>query len=162
MPQSETKLFQVRLTDAEKRGIKSLAAREGLTLRQAILTAFEAWEEKLQSRGLPADRRPTQEAPSVTPGGGHVPDQEDTSRAWLRRATGLDWSKCPAARRLHGKTGSVWVARGTRVPVDAVLSAVAEGESFLEIAEVFKISLQQLIAILQFAAEHVGPDAPAK
>jgi Protein of unknown function (DUF433) len=162
MPQSETKLFQVRLTDAEKRCIKSLAAREGLTLRQAILQAFEAWEERLQSRGLPANWRLAEEAPSVTPGGDHVPGEEDTSRAWLRRAVGLDWSKCQAAQKIQGKTGSVWVARGTRVPVDAVLSAVAEGESFLEIAEVFKISLQQLIAILQFAAEHVGLDAPTK
>ena len=63
---------------------------------------------------------------------------------------------------MHGKTGSVWVARGTRVPVDAILSAVAEGESFMEIAEVFQISLQQLIAILQFATEHVGRAGAAR
>ncbi len=48
------------------------------------------------------------------------------------------------------------------MPVDAILSAVAEGESFMEIADVFEITLRQLIAILQFAVEHVGPAGAAK
>jgi hypothetical protein len=184
MSQSETKLFQARLTEAEKRRIKTLAASQGLTLREAILQAFEAWEEKLQPLGLPAHPargtpagtdlrkpdqpkraatrrqglRPAEEASAVTPGGGHVADQEDTSRDWLRRAAqvNLDWSKCPAAERLLGKSGDVWVARGTRVPLVGILDAVAEGESFVDITEVFQISLQQLIAILQFAAQHVA------
>jgi len=100
-------------------------------------------------------RRPADGAPSLTPGRGRIPNQQAPSLAWLRRVAQLDlnWSKCPAAEKMHEKTGNVWVARGTRVPLTAILDAVAKGESFVDIAEVFGITLQQLIAILQFAAE---------
>ena len=74
----------------------------------------------------------------------------------------LNWSKCSAAERVHEKTGNVWVARGTRVPVSAILDALAAGEPFLDITQVFEISLQQLIAILQFAAEGAAPAGPVK
>ena len=33
-----------------------------------------------------------------------------------------------------------------------VLQSVADGQPFLEIAEVFEITLQQLLAVVQFAA----------
>ena len=100
-------------------------------------------------------RRPADEAPPLTPGGGHVPNLKAPSLAWLRRVAQLDlnWSKCPAVERVHEKTGNVWVARGTRVPLSAIFDAVAKGEPFVKICEVFEITLQQLIAILQFAAE---------
>jgi len=202
MQDSKTTLFQVRLTEAEKRRIKTLAASQGLTLRQATVQAYEAWAEKLHSRALPADpargapvggdlERPSQSkrgsqvspqkqgayprrqttprqgqrraerTPAATPGGSQPSDNEPASRAWLRQAAHLDWSECPAAERVHGKTGDVWVARGTRVPVASILGAVAEGEAFVEIADVFEITLRQLIAILQFAVEHVGAADPA-
>jgi len=48
-----THLLQVQLTEAEKRGIKTLAASQGLTLRQAVQQAFAAWAAQLQS-GTPA------------------------------------------------------------------------------------------------------------
>jgi len=48
-------LLQVQLTEAEKRYIKTLAVSQGLTLRQATLQAFQAWELHLQSHGLTAD-----------------------------------------------------------------------------------------------------------
>jgi len=50
-----TNLLQVQLTEAEKRHIKTLAVSQGLTLRQATLHAFQAWEFQLQSRARPAD-----------------------------------------------------------------------------------------------------------
>lgn len=56
----------------------------------------------------------------------------------------------------------VWVARGTRVPLAAILDAVAEGEPFVEIAEVFEITLQQLVGVLQFAAEGAASAGSAK
>ena len=49
LPANDTKLFSVRLSEAEKRRVKSLAASQGLTLRQAIVQAFEAWASQLQS-----------------------------------------------------------------------------------------------------------------
>jgi hypothetical protein len=99
-------------------------------------------------------RRPD-EAPSLAPGRDRVPNRQAPSLDWLHRVAQLDlnWSKCPAAEKVHEKTGNVWVARGTHVPVTAVLDAVAEGESLAEIAAVYGITLQQLITILQFATE---------
>jgi hypothetical protein len=45
----------VRLSEAEKREIKALAASQGLTLRQAILQAFQAWAAQLPSRARTDD-----------------------------------------------------------------------------------------------------------
>lgn len=55
VPGSDTKLFAVRLSEAEKRHIKMLAASQGLTLRQAILKAFDVWASQLESGELAAD-----------------------------------------------------------------------------------------------------------
>ena len=174
-----THLLQVQLTEAEKRDIKALAASQGLTLRQATLHAFEAWVAELRSRALPAnpargtaagaevqkpgqakgaatprqDQRPAGGKPPLARDDGPVPGLSASSRAWLHRATQLDWSKCPAVHRVPGKTGNVWVVRGTDAPLDEVLQSVADGQPFLEIAEVFEITLQQLTAVLQFAVQ---------
>ena len=48
-----------------------------------------------------------------------------------------------------GTTGS----RDRRAPLVDVLHAVAEGHPLLEIAKVFDITLAELTAVLQFAAE---------
>ncbi len=183
MPASETKLLSVRLPEAEKRRIKVLAAGEGLTIRQAIHEAFDAWVAHLQSRGRSPeaarsasatgdagkpsrpkraatpqhDQRPVSGKPSSMPGSGQVPNLGASSRGWLVRAAQLDWSKCPAVESGQGKSGKIWVLRGTDAPLAELLQAVAEGQPFLEIAEVFEITLQQLIAILQFAAVGAAP-----
>ena len=183
MTPSETKLLPVRLPEAEKRRIKIMAASQGVTIRQAIHEAFDARAAQLQSRastpdaarGTPAatdsatprlpnqpatprqDPRPAEAKPSSTPGGGPPPNAEAPSIDWLRRVAQLDWSKCPEAQRVVGKDSNVWVVRGTRVPVSAVLDAIAEGYPPVEVAEVFEFSLQRLITILQFAAEGAAP-----
>jgi hypothetical protein len=184
MPANRTNLLQVQLTEAEKRHIKTLAVSQGLTLRQAVLQAFQAWESQLSSRavgdparGKPAGadvrvpgqtkrgaprrqaQRPASGRPSSVPGGGPIPSLGGTSQAWLRGAAQLDWSKCAAAQSVQGKTGKVWVVRGTDAPLAEVLQSVADGHPFLEIAEVFEITLPQLIAVLQFAAENAAPAA---
>ena len=41
-------------------------------------------------------------------------------------------------------------------------SAAADGHPLLEIAEVFELTLQQLVAVLQFAAEGVAAAGPAE
>src|SRR5271157_4705380 len=151
MPVNNTTLLQVRLTEAEKRSLKTLAVSQGLTLRQAILQAFDAWAAQLQSPALPADpkrgtragadvqmpsqpkrgaarrqdRRQTEGRLSSTPGVGSIPNLGATSRAWLRNAAQLDWSKWPEAERVARKTGNVWVVRGTRAPLDILTSPTA-------------------------------------
>jgi len=95
-------------------------------------------------------------------GGGPIPNLGAPPVAWLRGAAQLDWSKCPAAQRVQGKTGNVWVVRGTRAPLAEVLESVADGQPFLEIAQTFELTLQQLIAVLQFAAEQAAPASPGR
>ena len=183
---SETKLLSVRLPEAEKRRIKIMAASQGVTIRQAIHEAFDAWASQLQSRahtsepprGTPAaagsdkphqpnqpatprqGRRSAEAKPSSTPVGGQAPNADAPSINWLLRAGQLDWSKCPAAQSVPGERGNVWVVRGTRVPLASIFKSVAEGYPFMEIQEVFGLTLQQLMAILQFAAEGAAPAAP--
>jgi hypothetical protein len=181
---NDTKLV-VRLTQAEKRDIKTLAASQGLTLRQAILHAFAAWEPQLAARQPAA---PPPEQPSSAAAGSQGP-AEQTARTrpaagkagrgpraasgsspvvslpvraaeWLRQAAGqLDWSKCPEAECSQGKTRKVWVVRETCVPLAHILEAVAEGHPFAEIAEVHEITLQQLLAVVQFAVAGAAPSA---
>src|SRR5271157_5126928 len=129
MPASETKLLSVRLPEAEKRRIKIMAASQGVTIRQAIHEAFDAWALQLQSRaptpdaarGIPAgadsdrprqpnhpatprqDRLSAEAKPSSTPGGGQAPNADAPSIDWLLRASRLDWSKCPAAEKVRGE-----------------------------------------------------------
>jgi len=43
----------LNLTEAEKRHIKTLAVSQGLTLRQAILQAFDAWGATASITGAP-------------------------------------------------------------------------------------------------------------
>jgi hypothetical protein len=63
----------------------------------------------------------------------------------------LDWSKCEAAECLRGETGNVWVIRGTDAPLSKVLRGVADGLSLGEVAEIFEVTEQQLMAIVRFA-----------
>ena len=185
MPASETKLLSVRLPEAERRRIKIMAATEGVTIRQAIHEAFDAWASRLQSpapaadapHGTPAgtdsdrprqpnqpttprpDRRSAEAKPSSTPGGGHAPNAEAPSINWLLRADRLDWSKCEAAQSIPGERGNVWVVRGTRVPLAKIFKRVAQGYPFIEIQQVLGLTLEQLMAVLQFAAEGAAPAA---
>ncbi len=176
---SETKLLSVRLPEAEKRRIKIMAAGQGVTIRQAIHEAFDAWASQLQSRARTSDppratpagagsdkprqanppatprqgRRSAAAKSSSTPGGDQASNADAPSIDWLLRADRLDWSKCAAAQSVPGERGDVWVVRGTRVPLASIFKSVAEGYPFVEIQEVFELTLQQLMAILQFAAE---------
>ena len=47
----------------------------------------------------------------------------------------IDWSQCPDAERIPGKVSGVWLVKGTRVPVQAVLDNAGDGYSAEEIAD---------------------------
>ena len=185
---TDTKPLLVHLSPAEKRRIKVMAASQDLTLRQAIREAFDAWSAQIQSRartpeqrGEPAtgaalqkpaqprsaatpgeDRRQANEKSPATPGGSGLPEVGAASRAWLRHAAQLDWSKCPAVASAQGERGKILVVRGSAASLGHVLQSIADGHPLLEIAEVFELSLQQLVAVLQFSAEAAAPAGPAK
>src|SRR5208282_2478985 len=191
----------VRLSEAERRRIRTLAVSQGLTMRQAIMQAFEVWASQLRSGGLttaakrrsvsgpeispapaatpskgrrqpayastgqpsgrPVEALPSAGAPSVA-GGGSLPGLRALAQDWLRQADHFDWSKCPAAECVQTRKGNVWVAQGTLVPLVHIFEAVAEGNPLPEIAEVYDLTVQQLTALLQFAAEGDAPSAPSR
>jgi hypothetical protein len=53
-PPTRENLFQVRLTQNEKRNIKMMAAGQGMTLREATLAAFTAWARELRTQAAAA------------------------------------------------------------------------------------------------------------
>lgn len=56
-PATERTLLQVRLSENEKRQIKTMAASQGLTLREAVLAAFTAWSQQLRVAATKAQRK---------------------------------------------------------------------------------------------------------
>jgi len=179
---TKPKSLQIFLPEAEKRRIKILAARQGLTLRAAVRQAFQAWEAQLRS-GTPGRQpvargaetadggkavraiqsKPQQPArsgrraqadnvPAATAGGDQVPQRPEPPRHWLGRAAQLDWSKCPLVEVAPAQDGDIWVLRGTDVPLASVLIAVDEGHPLLEITAAYKISMRFLLAVLQVVA----------
>jgi hypothetical protein len=181
MPKPEIKPIFVRLTEAERRRIKTLAASQGLTMREAIVQAFEAWAFQLPSAALPSGPKPKRRrqpehastGPQVRRANGARPSEEGPSLAdvpglealvgdWVSNAAQLDWSKCPAAECVQTKKGNVWVASGTLVPLVHIFEAVAGDNPLPEIAEVYGLTPQQLMALLQFAAEGAAPPASGR
>ena len=135
-------LLQIQLSDDEKCRIKALAARQGMTFRQAVLAAFEAWEEKLSHLAPPANE------PHRTP--------ESKPSGWLQRAAELDWTKCPEVEILTGKDRRLWVLRGTLAPLAEVLQSIADGYPVAETAELYQLELPQLAKVLMFAGAPTG------
>ncbi|HZD31321.1 MAG TPA: hypothetical protein VE779_06645 [Candidatus Angelobacter sp.] len=150
MPKSERRTIQIRLTDADRRRIKSLAAKQGMTLQDAILEAFDAWSEKLRTGG-PNHGQPKSRLPQPFPPESLQPPNPP-SWAWLARAVQLDWSQCPEVELVGDGTNELWLLRGTDAPVTEVLGALADGIPEPKIAEIFEIPPPQLARVIQFAA----------
>lgn len=148
MPNSERCLLQVRITPSQKGRIKSLAARQHITIEKAVIAAFDAWAEKL--RAPRTDPRPIQSAfpnPSAPP-----TSELSGSWEWLKQAVHLDWTQCPEVELLEDGVHQVWLLRETDAPLFQVLRAVADGLPLTEIAEIFTVQLPQLERLLEFAA----------
>ena len=77
-----------------------------------------------------------------------------------RRGT-IDWSQCPAVESVRGRLNGAWVFRDTRMPVSAVFENLEDGATVDEITEWYRISKEQVIAVLEFAACSVAAPASA-
>jgi hypothetical protein len=158
VPKPERHPIQIRLSDADRRRIKSLAAKQGLTLQEAVVEAFAAWSEKLRGRGPDPARTqaPIQEAPAD----GEFPQTFGRpSWTWLTQAVQLDWSQCPEVELLGDGTNHLWVLRESDAPLSEVLGALADGIPALEVAEMFELDLLRLAKVMEFAATPLRPDA---
>ena len=61
----------------------------------------------------------------------------------------LDWSRCEAVERVPGKVGGVWIFRGTRVPVRALLENLEDGARIDEFLEWFPgVTKAQVMSVL--------------
>jgi uncharacterized protein (DUF433 family) len=78
------------------------------------------------------------------------------------RLGALDWSKCPTVESVPGRLGGAWVFRDTRLPVSTIFENLEDGATVDEITEWFRISKDQVIAVLEFAARSVAAPAPAR
>jgi hypothetical protein len=148
MSKSERCLLQVRISPSQKGRIKSLAARQHITIEKAVIEAFDAWAEKL--RAPRPDSRPTQSV-FTTPSAPPISELSG-SWEWLKQAVHLDWTECPEVELLEDGVHQLWVLRDTDAPLFQVLRAAADGLPLTEVAEIFAVELPQLERLLEFAA----------
>ena len=149
MRKSEKYPIQIRLSDADRRRIKSLAAKHGFTLQDAVVEAFDAWAEKLRTQ-------PNRASTAVQPNRDAYPDIQPVPRAlppdWLKSVFELNWTGCPEVELSSDGANDLWLFCGSDAPVNSVLHAFADGHPPAEIAEVFGIELLSLAKVVQFAA----------
>ncbi len=67
-------------------------------------------------------------------------------------AATLDWSQCPAVESIPGKVSGAWVFKDTRLPVATIFENLEAGSPIEEIMEQFRVSREQINAVLEFAA----------
>ena len=70
----------------------------------------------------------------------------------------LDWSHCSAVESVPGKMSGAWVVRNTRMPVSLVFENLEVGATIEEIMDWFRLTREQIVAVLEFAARSLdGP-----
>jgi uncharacterized protein (DUF433 family) len=66
----------------------------------------------------------------------------------------LDWSGCDEVERVEGKLSGVPVLKDTRVQADLVLDNYQAGLSAEEIADIYRLKLQQVKAVIDYTLSH--------
>ena len=75
----------------------------------------------------------------------------------------LDWSQCPAVESIPGKVSGAWVFKDTRLPVATIFENLEAGSPIEEIMENYRVSREQINAVLEFAARSLRtPPAAAE
>ena len=147
MRKTEKYPIQIRLSDADRRRIKSFAAKQGMTLQDAVVEAFNAWAEKLRAQPQrPAKAsQPKPASPEFGPSPASLPPD------WLKQALRLDWTQCSAVELVSDGENRYWMLRDSDAPLSVILRAVADGIPATEIAEVYDFDMLQLAKLLEFA-----------
>lgn len=63
----------------------------------------------------------------------------------------LDWSQCPDVESVPGKVSGAWVFKDTRLPVATIFENLEAGSPIEEIMENYRVSREQINAVLEFA-----------
>ena len=64
----------------------------------------------------------------------------------------LDWAQCPAVESIPGKVSGAWVFKNTRLPVATIFENLEAGSPIEEIMEQFRVTREQINAVLEFTA----------
>ena len=64
----------------------------------------------------------------------------------------LDWSQCPAVESVPGRVSGAWVFKDTRLPVATVFDNLESGATIEEVMEWFRVSREQINAVMAFVA----------
>jgi uncharacterized protein (DUF433 family) len=72
----------------------------------------------------------------------------------------LDWSRCSAVESIPGKVSGAWVFKDTRMPVSLVFENLEAGAKIDEIMDWFRLTREQIVAVLEFAARSLDPPLP--
>jgi uncharacterized protein (DUF433 family) len=72
----------------------------------------------------------------------------------------LDWSQCPAVESIPGKVSGAWVFKDTRMPVSIVFENLEAGATIEEIMDWFRLTRQQVVSVLEFAARSLDTPIP--
>ncbi|MGD0271359.1 MAG: DUF433 domain-containing protein [Candidatus Sulfotelmatobacter sp.] len=72
----------------------------------------------------------------------------------------INWSECPAVESVPGKVSGAWTFRNSRTPVKLIFWNLEDGMTIDEIVEQYPVSLEEIKAVLDFAA-HSLDKAPS-
>lgn len=73
----------------------------------------------------------------------------------------LDWSQCPAVESVPGRVSGAWVFKNTRLPVATIFENLEYGSSIEEIMENYRVSREQINAVLHFLAKSLQTPVPS-
>ena len=74
----------------------------------------------------------------------------------------LDWSQCAAVESIPGKVSGAWVFKDTRMPVSIVFENLEAGASISEIMDWFRLSREQVVAVIEFTARSLDAPSPSQ
>ena len=66
-----------------------------------------------------------------------------------------NWEHCPAVERARDGTASVWVFRGTDVPLHALYEHLASGATLVDFAGQFGLDVERAAAALEYEADEL-------
>jgi len=69
---------------------------------------------------------------------------------------GIDWDACDLVERVPGKVSGVPILKHSRLPADAIVGNFDHGCTAEEIADMFQMPIDTILAILDYASRYRG------
>ena len=70
----------------------------------------------------------------------------------------LYWAQCPAVESIPGRVSGAWTFRNSRTPVKLIFENLEDGMSIDEIVEQYPVSREEIVAVLEFAANSLDKE----